>query len=134
VWVQNTCSPRQVSIPALLLLIFNCNYIVQPRSLVSPEEVLRLAGVHDITISPAILSDLAITQAADDLSPPFNAEQSRQGNKEKRSFLDDETSFNEALAANTEASRKLKEAISWFLKFEVDMEDMMRTALSQFGV
>jgi len=104
---------------------------VLPASLVSAEEVLSLAGVHDITISPALLSDLAITQAADDLYPPYDAEKARQTNVEKCTFLDDEASFKKALAADPEASRKLEEAISWFLQFELDMEDMMRVALSK---
>jgi transaldolase len=98
-------------------------------SLVSTEEVLRLAGVHHITISPALLSDLSMTKVSGDFSPPYDAELARQTNPRKLTFLGDAKSFERALAANTEATRKLHEAIQWFLKFEISMEDIMRTAL-----
>ncbi|KAF8509973.1 transaldolase [Gautieria morchelliformis] len=106
---------------------------VLPASLVSTEEVLRLAGVHHITISPALLSDLSMTKVSGDFSAPYDAELARQTNPQKLTFLNDEKSFKRALAADTEATRKLEEAIQWFLKFEISMEGIMRTALKNLS-
>ncbi|KAF8591724.1 aldolase [Ramaria rubella] len=104
---------------------------VMPDSLVSTEEVMRLAGVHNITISPTLLSDLAITTLTPDfqISPSYDRELALQARPQKQLFLGDESSFKKALASNTEASRKLEGAISIFLEFEVKMEEMMRIAL-----
>ena len=74
-----------------------------------------------------------MTKISEDFTPPYNAQLARQAKPPKRTFLNDETSFKNALAVNLEAMRKLKEAIQWFFKYEMSMEEIMRNALRKFS-
>lgn len=74
-----------------------------------------------------------MTKISEDFSPPYNAGLAREARPHKRTFLNDEMSFKNALAANPEAIRKLQEAIQWFLEFEISMEEIMRNALKHLS-
>ncbi|KAF8519375.1 hypothetical protein BU17DRAFT_90082 [Hysterangium stoloniferum] len=102
-------------------------------SFISTEEVMRLSGIHSITISPALLKALSLATISSDISPNYNAEEARNSTPLKRTFIHDEKSFKDALTRNSEATRKINEAVECFLEFEVRMEQMMKTALEEFN-
>ena len=94
---------------------------------------MGLSGAHHITISPGLLKQLSQQTVPSNLPPAFIAEEAKKADMETRSFIGNEKLFRQVIEENLEASRKLQEAIDWFMKFEKDMETIMRKELVERG-
>jgi len=82
-----------------------------------------------MTISPGILRELSQNTIPANTQPVLNAAEARKADVPSRNFLGNEAAFKSALSENVEAFRKVNEAIEWFMKFEKDLEELIRVAL-----
>lgn len=109
---------------------------VLPASLTSISEVMALAGVDHITVSPPLLRELSSTSAATwaatwdepslfDTGEP--GKQDKTGNYWEKWFGDDEKKYRLAFtrSGGGEAERKLVQAINIFCDFQDRLEGMM---------
>ncbi|EHL00800.1 putative Transaldolase [Glarea lozoyensis 74030] len=101
---------------------------VLPASLTSTEEIMELAGVHHITISPGLLKHLAEKKAEDNNTMSI-FEKAPDGFEVagKMSFANDEEGYMRAFekAIGGEAVRKLDDAIRIFSEMQDKFEALM---------
>lgn len=103
-------------------------------SFVSYQEVLEVSGIHGVTLPHKILKDMSTTtiSAETALSYPTRSGILEIEKTQESQFLNNEKAFKAALSSNKEATRKLQEAISFFLDTEKQLEDIVRNALQEF--
>ncbi|RDW92355.1 hypothetical protein BP5796_01749 [Coleophoma crateriformis] len=107
---------------------YNLKTQVLPASLTSTTEIMALAGVHHITIAPALLRELAATPAsANTTTSLFDSTTTTFEPAGLMSFKDDEAGFRIAFtrSGKGEGERKLSQAVNIFC----DMQDKMETML-----
>lgn len=92
----------------------------------SKEQVLALAGCDYLTISPALLSELASSEDA--VEQKLSAEKAQATDVEKVSF--DEKSFRWALGEDLCGTFKLAEGISKFAADTEKLEAIVRSKLA----
>ncbi|WVR09468.1 hypothetical protein IAU60_006535 [Kwoniella sp. DSM 27419] len=111
---------------------------VLPASLISIAEVMKLAGVHHITVSPPLLAELASTSGAlasattDTIAPSFkvNSEEGSFDTKALNELVKDESRWRMAYtrSKNGENDRKLSSAINIFANMQDGMEELVEQA------
>jgi transaldolase len=92
---------------------------VLPASLTSPIEIMELAGVHHITIAPALLEQLAATPASSiSTASLFDQTPATFELYPQRSFVNDEPGFRIAFtrSGNGEGERKLSQVSGFTLR------------------
>lgn len=104
---------------------------VLPASLISIDDVMRLAGVHHITVSPALLMELSLTKSMKKkYIPIFPDEDLRDviGNFDFRYILKDESRWRLAftMAEEGESERKLGQALRIFCGMQRGLEGFVR--------
>lgn len=103
-------------------------------SLISVDEILSLTGIDHITIPPHLLSKLAALP--DDTSAPLQptyvpdaAHAPKEGWNQLADLFNDEERYKSLFGANSEASRKLDEAILVFMSYERMLEEVLTAEL-----
>jgi len=101
--------------------------IVMGASFRSKEQILALAGCDYLTISPALLQQLA--KSHDPVPTHLKAADAKASNVEKASF--NEAQFREELAKDKCATFKLKEGIDKFVEDTVKLEELVAKKLKK---
>jgi transaldolase len=102
---------------------------VLPASLTSTTEIMELAGVHHITIAPALLQQLATTPASG-LTTKSLFDQAATKVYKGKPFIGDEAGYRLAFtrSGNGEGERKLSQAINIFCDMQTEFEALMARA------
>ena len=108
---------------------FNYNTIVMGASFRNKEEILQLAGCDKLTISPALLEELAIgnTNIPRILGPRNDT--SVRGNYSGSKLAVDESSFRWLLNQDQMATEKLSDGIRVFAVDIMKLEEIVKTLL-----
>ncbi|CZT47778.1 related to transaldolase [Rhynchosporium secalis] len=104
---------------------------VLPASLTSTAEVMELAGVHHITISPGLLQQLADKPASSNATVSlFDGTESAEEVNDFVKYADDEAKYRIAFTRSNggdgEGERKLVQAINIFCGMQDKLEEMMK--------
>ncbi|KAH7409507.1 transaldolase [Cadophora sp. MPI-SDFR-AT-0126] len=104
---------------------------VLPASLTSTAEIMELAGVHHITISPVLLRELASTPASTNTTASLFDENSAKIDVPALvNYADDQAQYRIAFTRSNggdgEGERKLVQAINTFCDMQDKMETMMK--------
>lgn len=104
---------------------------VLPASLTSTAEIMELAGVHHITIAPALLQQLALAPASSLTTKSlFDQTGTAMEVWKGKPFIDDEPGYRIAFtrSGNGEGERKLSQAINIFYDMQTKFEALMSKA------
>ncbi|KAG4433445.1 hypothetical protein IFR05_011071 [Cadophora sp. M221] len=104
---------------------------VLPASLTSTTEIMELAGVHHITISPGLLQELATTPAASSTAVSLFDEGGLTASVPSFvKYADDQAAYRIAFTRSNggdgEGERKLVQAVNTFCDMQDKMEEMMK--------
>ncbi|KAL5317306.1 hypothetical protein ACEPPN_014401 [Leptodophora sp. 'Broadleaf-Isolate-01'] len=104
---------------------------VLPASLTSTTEIMELAGVHHITISPGLLQELATTRASSNTTVSLFDEGVLTADVPSFvKYADDQAAYRIAFTRSNggdgEGERKLVQAINTFCNMQDKMEEMMK--------
>ncbi|KAI9018248.1 transaldolase [Hyaloraphidium curvatum] len=105
--------------------------IVMGASFRNTGEITELAGCDFLTISPALLGELAAD--AKELEPKLSADKAKGLDIEKVSYIDDERKFRWDMNEDAMATEKLSEGIRNFHKDAEKLRGLLKEKLSKTG-